>query len=54
MSENTTNQSNDQEIDLGLLIQKVNGFIGNIYFNIFRFILFLKKNLLILFLIIIA
>ena len=47
MSENASNQSDNQEIDLGLLIQKVNGFIGSISFNIFRFILFLKKNLLI-------
>jgi hypothetical protein len=30
MSQNTTNQSDDQEIDLGLLIKKANGFFGNI------------------------
>jgi hypothetical protein len=48
MSENTTNHSNDQEIDLGLLIKKVNGFFVNISLSIFKGILFLKRNLLIL------
>ena len=48
MSENRSNQSNDQEIDLGLLIKKVNGFFGNVSLSIFKGILFLKRNLLIL------
>ena len=48
MSENTTNQSNDQEIDLGLLIKKLNDFIGNISLGIFKGLLFLKRKRLIL------
>lgn len=48
MSENASNQSDNQEIDLGLLIQKVNGFFGNISLSIFKGILFLKRNILIL------
>ena len=48
MSQNTTNQSDDQEIDLGLLIKKVNGFFGNISLGIFKGLLFLKRKSLIL------
>jgi hypothetical protein len=45
MSQNTTNQSDDQEIDLGLLIKKVNGFFDGVASSIFRNILFFKANL---------
>ena len=48
MSQNTTNQSDDQEIDLGLLIKKVNGFFGDISLGIFKGLLFLKRKSLIL------
>lgn len=48
MSENTTNQSDDQEIDLGLLIKKLNNFTGNIALGIFKGLLFLKRKRLIL------
>ena len=48
MSQNTTNQTDDQEIDLGLLIKKVNGFFGNISLVIFKGLLFLKRKSLIL------
>jgi hypothetical protein len=48
MSKNTTNQSDDQEIDLGLLIKKLNDFTGNISLKIFKGLLFLKTKMLIL------
>lgn len=44
----TDNQNIPEEIDLGLLVKKINGFFGTISFSIFKGILFLKKKALIL------
>jgi hypothetical protein len=44
----TDNQNIPEEIDLGLLVKKINGFFGSISFSIFKGILFLKKKALIL------
>lgn len=44
----TENQNIPEEIDLGVLIKKINGFFGTISFAIFKGILFLKKKALIL------
>ncbi|MEI7507933.1 MAG: hypothetical protein WCJ62_00535 [Flavobacterium sp.] len=44
----TDNQNIPEEIDLGVLLKKINGFFGTISFSIFKGILFLKKNILIL------
>jgi hypothetical protein len=44
----TENQNIPEEIDLGILLKKINGFFGTIAFSIFKGILFLKKNILIL------
>jgi hypothetical protein len=44
----TENQNIPEEIDLGLLVKKINGFFGTISFSIFKGILFLKKKALIL------
>ena len=43
----TDNQNIPEEIDLGVLFKKINGFFGNISFSIFKGILFIKKNVLI-------
>lgn len=43
----TDNQNIPEEIDLGLLIKKINGFFGNIALSIFKGILFVKKNILV-------
>jgi len=48
MSQNETNQLENQEIDLGLLIKKLNDFTGNISLSIFKGLLFLKRKRLIL------
>ena len=47
MSENTNNSDN-QEIDLSMVSDKIKGFFDGIAFSIFKGILFLKRNLLIL------
>jgi len=44
----TDNQNIPEEIDLGLLVKKINGFFGSVSFSIFKGILFLKKKALIL------
>jgi hypothetical protein len=44
----TDNQNIPEEIDLGVLMNKINGFFGTISFSIFKGILFLKKKALIL------
>jgi hypothetical protein len=44
----TENQNIPEEIDLGILLKKINGFFGTVAFSIFKGILFLKKNSLIL------
>ncbi len=43
----TDNQNIPEEIDLGVLMNKINGFFGTISFSIFKGILFVKKNILI-------
>lgn len=43
----TDNQNIPEEIDLGLLIKKIDGFFGNITLSIFKGILFVKKNILV-------
>ena len=48
MSQNETNQLENQEIDLGLLIKKLNDFTGNISLSIFKGLLFLKRKRVIL------
>lgn len=47
MSQNTNNSEN-QEIDLSMISDKVKGFFDGIAFSIFKGILFLKRNLIIL------
>jgi len=47
MSQNTNNSDN-QEIDLSMISDKIKGFFDGILFSIFKGILFLKRNLLIL------
>ena len=47
MSQNTNNSEN-QEIDLSLISDKIKGFFDGIAFSIFKGILFLKRNLIIL------
>lgn len=47
MSQNTKNSEN-QEIDLSLISDKIKGFFDGIAFSIFKGILFLKRNLIIL------
>ena len=47
MSQNTNNSDN-QEIDLSMVSDKIKGFFDGIAFSIFKGILFLKRNLLIL------
>ena len=47
MSQNTNNSDN-QEIDLSLVLKKIGGFFDGILFSIFKQILFLKRNLIIL------
>ena len=44
----TENQNIPEEIDLGVLVKKINDFFGSISFSIFKVILFLKKKALIL------
>lgn len=45
----TENQNNiPEEIDLGILFKKINGFFSNISFSIFKGILFIKKNIILL------
>jgi len=46
MSTNDQNNSSE-EIDLGVLVKKINGFFSNISLTIFKGILFVKKNILI-------
>jgi hypothetical protein len=53
MSQNTNNSEN-QEIDLSMISDKVKGFFDGIAFSIFKGILFLKRNLLILSILLIA
>ena len=48
MSENTTNQSDDQEIDLGMVLKKIGNFFEGVAMAIFKGILFVKKNSIIL------
>lgn len=47
MSQNTNNLDN-QEIDLSMISKKITGFFDGIAFSIFKGILFLKRNLIIL------
>jgi hypothetical protein len=47
MSQNTNNSDN-QEIDLSMISKKIGGFFDGISFSIFKLILFLKRNLIIL------
>jgi hypothetical protein len=47
MSQNTNNSEN-QEIDLSMISDKIKGFFDGIAFSIFKGILFLKRNLIIL------
>ena len=42
------NNNIPEEIDLGILFKKINGFFGNVSFSIFKSILFVKKNALLL------
>jgi hypothetical protein len=53
MSQNTNNSDN-QEIDLSMISDKIKGFFDGIAFSIFKGILFLKRNLLILVILLIA
>jgi hypothetical protein len=53
MSQNTNNLDN-QEIDLSMISDKIKGFFDGIAFSIFKGILFLKRNLLILGILLIA
>ena len=53
MSQNTNNSEN-QEIDLSMISDKIKGFFGGIAFSIFKGILFLKRNLLILGILLVA
>jgi len=46
MSTNDQNNSSE-EIDLGVLVKKINGFFSNISLTIFKGILFVKKNILV-------
>lgn len=41
------NQNIPEEIDLGILLKKINSFFGNISFSIFKGILFIRKNIII-------
>ena len=45
MSQNSTNSDN-QEIDLSMISNKINGFFGRIGTSIYRGIVFFKRNLL--------
>ena len=47
MSQNTNNSEN-QEIDLSMISDKIKAFFDGIVFSIFKGILFLKRNLIIL------
>ena len=47
MSQNTNNSEN-QEIDLSMISNKIKGFFDGVAFSIFKGILFLKRNFLIL------
>ena len=47
MNSNEKNQASE-EIDLGVLFNKINGFFGNISLSIFKGILFIKKNIIII------
>ena len=49
-----TNNSENQEIDLSMISDKIKGFFDRIAFSIFKGILFLKRNLLILGILIVA
>lgn len=44
MSSNSTQNSDNQEIDLSQIAQKVNGIYGRLIDKLFHFILFVKKN----------
>ena len=46
MSSNSANNSDNQEIDLAQIAQKVNGIYDGFLSKFFRFILFVKKNFL--------
>ncbi len=48
MSNNRENDTIPEEIDLGILFQKISNFFSNIAFSIFKGILFIKKNSLII------
>jgi hypothetical protein len=48
MSNNKDQNNIPEEIDLGILFQKINKFYGNLAFSIFKVILFLKEKALIL------
>jgi hypothetical protein len=53
MSHNTNNSEN-QEIDLSMISDKIKGFFDGVAFSIFKGILFLKRNLLILGILLVA
>lgn len=48
MSSNSPNNSDNQEIDLAQIAQKVNGIYESILNRLFRFILFVKRNFILL------
>ena len=48
MSNKNEQNNNAEEIDLGVLFKKINKFFSNIAFSIFKGILFIRKNILIL------
>ena len=48
MSNNRENDTIPEEIDLGILFQKISNFFSNIAFSIFKGIVFIKKNSLII------
>lgn len=48
MSNKDEQNNNPEEMDLGVLFQKINNFFSNISFSIFKGILFIKKNSLII------
>ncbi len=42
----STETNQDQEIDLGVLLQRINKSISNLAFSLFKFFLFLRKNII--------
>ena len=53
MSQNTNNSDN-QDIDLSMISKKITGFFDGISFSIFKHILFLKRNLITLVVLVVA